>query len=56
MKVTLPNRVLVTLIDKDGKEIKKKTINKSLRKVATLLGLEIPIDQGDSIKIESEEM
>ncbi len=51
----MKNRVLVTLTDRNGKIIKKKTINKSLRQVADSLGIKESTEISDTITIESEE-
>lgn len=55
----LPNdndRCLITLLDKDGDVIEKKTIKKSLLKLATALELQSNLDRGDKIIIETAEI
>lgn len=52
----LKQRTLITLVDKNGKVIEKKTANISLSKAASVFELKSNLDKGDKIIVESEEL
>lgn len=49
-------RVLITLVDKDGIQVERKITSVSLLRVATFLKLKSNLDRGDKIIVESEEL
>ena len=52
-----PNdRVLVTLLDKDGKVVEKRLVKMSMIKAASLFDIKSNLDRGDKIIVESEEL
>jgi len=55
-KIKNNSRVIVTLRNKTGERVEKRTLAKPLWKIAEQLELVSNLDQGDIIIIESEEL
>lgn len=52
----MKDRCLVTLFDKNEQIIERKITDKSMVKIADILGIQKNLDAGDVIIIESEEL
>lgn len=50
------DRIIVTLVDKNGQVVEKRIVKMSLLKAAGLLQVKSNLDHGDKIIVESEEL
>lgn len=50
------DRVLITLVDKEGKVVEKRLVKMSMIKAASLFDIKSNLDHGDKIIVESEEL